>query len=258
MNALANPELGKFINENFVSAFQKVGTFRIVGQQKQGGNVASYFCAQDGRVLHVVAGAVNAQTLLKEARWVVDTAKAAIEGKQKSGKTIKAHFRQAHADRLRKDYGLMVNAVIFDAPAQGDSGALTFKDPSGKTLAPRLPAPPIQGPDVSFDSAELAAFNARQDAAIREASEIDLVACKLGRVCNKGLGGRGRCGFALGNQGRVHQMMAAYSMKKIETIYGSIFEGILGEQVSTKPVVVDNPFPWVIRNNNGALQGTRR
>ena len=30
MNALANPEVGKFLNENFVSSFQKVGTFRIV------------------------------------------------------------------------------------------------------------------------------------------------------------------------------------------------------------------------------------
>ena len=78
MNALADPKLGEFINENFVSAFQKVGTFRIVGKQKQGGNVASYFCAQDGRVLHVVAGPVNAATLLKEAKWVVDTVKKSL------------------------------------------------------------------------------------------------------------------------------------------------------------------------------------
>ena len=53
MNALANPEVGKYLNEYFVSSFQKVGTFRIVNGQKQGGNVASYFCAPDGRVLHV-------------------------------------------------------------------------------------------------------------------------------------------------------------------------------------------------------------
>ena len=55
VNALANPEVGKYLNEYFVSSFQKVATFRIVnGGQKQGGNVASYFCAPDGRVLHVV------------------------------------------------------------------------------------------------------------------------------------------------------------------------------------------------------------
>ena len=31
MNALANPEVGKFVNEYFVSSFQKVATFRIAG-----------------------------------------------------------------------------------------------------------------------------------------------------------------------------------------------------------------------------------
>jgi len=42
-------------------------------------------------------------------------------------------------------------------------------------------------------------------------------------------------------------LLAAHSMKKIETLYGSIFEGILGEKVSTKPVEVATPFPWVRR-----------
>ena len=36
-------------------------------------------------------------------------------------------------------------------------------------------------------------------------------------------------------------------VEKIETLYGSIFEGILGEKVSTKPVIVQTPFPWVAR-----------
>ena len=39
-----------------MSAFQKVGTFRISNGQKQGGNVASYFCTPDGQVLHLLAG----------------------------------------------------------------------------------------------------------------------------------------------------------------------------------------------------------
>ena len=60
MNALADPEVGKYFKEHFLASFQKVGTFRIVGKNKQGGNVASYFCAPDGRVLHVVAGPVDA------------------------------------------------------------------------------------------------------------------------------------------------------------------------------------------------------
>ena len=58
MNALADDRVGQYFNAHFVSAFQKVGTFKIVDGQKQGGNVAAYFCTADGRVLHVVAGPV--------------------------------------------------------------------------------------------------------------------------------------------------------------------------------------------------------
>ena len=71
MNALAKPEVGEFLNKNFVSSFQKVATFQIVNGQKQGGNVAAYFCAPDGRVLHCVAGPVDSGTMLREAQWVV-------------------------------------------------------------------------------------------------------------------------------------------------------------------------------------------
>jgi hypothetical protein len=34
-------------------------------------------------------------------------------------------------------------------------------------------------------------------------------------------------------------------MAKIETVYGTIFENILGEKISTKPVEIVTPFPWV-------------
>ena len=69
MNALNNAEVGKYINEYFVAAFQKVATFKIVGGQKQGGNVAAYFCAPDGRVLNVVAGPVDAAPERRDALW---------------------------------------------------------------------------------------------------------------------------------------------------------------------------------------------
>ena len=51
--------------------------------------------------------------------------------------------------------------------------------------------------------------------------------------------------WALGNQGRVHMLLAAHSMNKIENLYGTVFENILGEKISTKPVEIVNPFPWV-------------
>lgn len=227
MNALASPEVGKYLNEYFVSSFQKVATFRIVGAQKQGGNVASYFCAPDGRVLHVVAGPVDSATLLREAQWVVDTTQKAMKESKGNGGTFKAAFRKAHADRLRNEHGLVVEPVTFDPVIEQDpNSALTYNDPTGRPLAPKLPPPPVDGPDVTFrdkQKAEAAAPGAR---ALMDRR-----------------GGR----WVLGNQGRVHMLMAGHSMAKIESVYGSIFEGILGEKISTKPVEVVTPFPWVKR-----------
>lgn len=233
MNALADARVGKYLSENFVSAFQKVGTFRIVGQQKQGGNVASYFCAQDGRVLHVVAGPVDANTLLREAHWVVDNVKRALKESKDSGTSFKAQFRTAHAQRLRKEFGLAVEPVTYDTPPA--NGALSYRDPTGKALAPVLPPPPIEGPDVGVTEQQRKALEAPAagggegqgpGAARRVVTDI-----------------RGRR-WALNNQGQVHVLLAAHAMKKIETIYGTVFEGILGEKVSTMPVMVQNPFPW--------------
>src|SRR5262249_39496420 len=146
VNALNNPEVGKYLNEYFCASFQKVATFRIVGGQKQGGNVASYFCAPDGRVLHVIAGPVDAQTMLREAKWVVETTKKAMEESKGTGAAFKAYFGKAHAERLRQEYGLVVEPVTYDPPEEQDpNSALTYNDPSGRPLAPKLPPPPIDG-----------------------------------------------------------------------------------------------------------------
>ena len=109
MNALANEAVGKYLNDHFVSSFQKVGTFQIANGKKQGGNVASYFCLPDGRVLHALAGPVDAATLLREARWVVETRKLALVETGNDASKYRAFFRKAHADRLRQQYGVDVN-----------------------------------------------------------------------------------------------------------------------------------------------------
>jgi len=227
VNALANPEVGQYLNEFFCSSFQKVATFRIVGGQKQGGNVASYFCAPDGRVLHCVAGPVNAATMLQEAKWVVETTKKAMAESKGDGGRFKAFFRKAHAERLKNEHGLVVEPVTFDPQIQQDpNSALTYNDPTGRPLAPKLPPPPLDGPDVGI-KAETAQLRA---AAMPGARDM--------------LDRKGRR-WVLGNQGRVHILMAGHCMVKIENVYGSIFEGILGEKISTKPVEVVTPFPWV-------------
>ena len=106
MNALANDEVGEYLDTHCISSFLKVGTFTVAGNQKQGGNVASYFCLGDGSVLHAVAGPVDAQTLLREARWVIDTRKlAAFESRGDAAK-YRAFFRKAHHERLMMEYGI--------------------------------------------------------------------------------------------------------------------------------------------------------
>ncbi len=228
MNALANPAVGQYLNENFVASFQKVATFRITANgRKQAGNVAAYFCAPDGRVLHVVAGPVDAATMLREARWVVDTARRAMAECKGDGGAFKAYFRKAHAERLRRDFGIQVQPITFDLPdKQDENGALTYRDPSGRPIAPVLRPVPTDGPDVSL-----------RPLPVEAAGRGGLVARKIRPT--------------LSNQARVHMLLAAHCMKKIETLYGSIFEGILGEKITTRPVEVDTPFPWLATRANG-------
>jgi hypothetical protein len=159
VNALANADVGTYLNQQFVSSYQKVGTFKIVNGQKQGGNVASYFCTPDGRVLHAVAGPVDAATFLREARWAVETYKLAMLNGQDDEASFRAFFRQAHADRLRQENGLDINHL-------------------------------------------------------------------------------GHRQAALNNAGRVHLLLAAAPLVRIEQTYRLVFERILGEQVSTAPVEV--------------------
>ncbi len=106
---MTNEEAGKYLNSNFVSTYQKVGTFTINGGQKQGGNVASYFCTPDGRVLHSIGGPVNADVLLREARWVVETSKMAQLDGAKSEARLKLFWRKAHAERLKNAHQMDLN-----------------------------------------------------------------------------------------------------------------------------------------------------
>jgi hypothetical protein len=106
VNALADPSVGEYLNRHFVSAFQKVATFTVNGGQKQGGNVAAYFCTADGRVLHAIAGPVDAMTFLREARWANETAQLAALERGSADQVD--FFRKAHLDRLHREHGRQI------------------------------------------------------------------------------------------------------------------------------------------------------
>ena len=97
---MSDDAVGNYVNLHFFNSYQKVGTFKIVNGQKQGGNVATYFCLADGTVLNAIAGPVTAKQFLQEARWVVETRKSAQTEMKGTAAKIGAYFARAHAERF--------------------------------------------------------------------------------------------------------------------------------------------------------------
>jgi hypothetical protein len=139
VNALADENVGRYLNTHFVSSYQKVGTFRIANGQKQGGNVAGYFCTPQGQVLHVIAGPVGADLFLREARWVIETHKLAVLENRHQSHNLQEFFRRAHAERLKYEFGV---EYISPTP-RTRSGSST--DPAALLAEPRYRDLPRQG-----------------------------------------------------------------------------------------------------------------
>jgi hypothetical protein len=173
---LTDSQVGKYMNTHFVSSYQKISNFRINGNKKQGGNVASYFCMPDGTVLHAVAGKVDADEFLREARWAVESWKLAqlVAPDLFRGQAL---FRKLHTDRLRQDYHLDVSKLLLSP-----TGSL-------KTLTPQI---------------------------------------------NRGKGKHRK----LDNQGKVHLLLAANPLPRLDQIYTTVFVEILNQRISTAPVMV--------------------
>ena len=87
---------------------------------------------------------------------------------------------------------------------------------------------------MRLDKAEL---SVRQANAAKAYGACDVVDRKGGR-------------WVLPNQGKVSQILAGHAMVKIERVYGTVFENILGEKISTRPVEVDRPFTWMNKDGN--------
>ena len=174
---MADKQVGEYFQTHFVSAFQKVGTFRVDNGEKQGGNVASYFCLADGRVLHAIPGPVDAATLLREARWVVETLNMARLKRQDNNYQLGLFFCKAHRERLQSELGMERTSQIN-----------WYADRSAEGTASWLREPPLTN---------------------------------------------------LSQQGQVHAILVRESLIPIERVYRFIFEEILGEKISTEPVVIN-------------------
>jgi hypothetical protein len=107
VNALADERVGEFVNDHCVSAWQKVGTFRVVNGEKRGGNVAVYFCRPDGTVLHAVAGPTDAKAFLSEARFAVELDKLARLNGEKSPLKQRLTVADGHQKRVKLERAAM-------------------------------------------------------------------------------------------------------------------------------------------------------
>jgi len=163
------------MNAFFVSSYQKVATFRVAGNAKQGGNVASYFMTPRGSVLHVIAGPVDADTFLREARWAVETWKLVQLDAPKDLNRARLLMAKAHHDRLKKD------------PTYNPG------------WTPNIRGKPSRAQIVRHNQHTFPP--------------------------------------GLGNEGKVHLLLATNALPRLEQIYRFVFEKILNEKLSTAPVV---------------------
>jgi hypothetical protein len=99
-----------------VSAYKKVGTFQKNGNNKQGGNVATYFCLPDETVVHVIPGPVAADVFLREARWAVDVYESAVLEHPDDPDGQRDYLKLAHAIRYLADQGRGVPRAGKGAP----------------------------------------------------------------------------------------------------------------------------------------------
>jgi hypothetical protein len=112
-----------------VASYQKISTFTVTANgQKQGGNVASYFCTPDGRVLHAVVGPVSGAKLLEEARWVEETWKLAEMHELKTVAQVQNLYRKAHLERLAREFNIYLKAKQLP-PLEPAGAAVLIRGP---------------------------------------------------------------------------------------------------------------------------------
>jgi len=81
--------------------------------QKNGGNVAGYFCTPEGYVLNAVVGPVSAQKLLSEAQWAVR-----VEDQLRGGKRDWRHDAQLVAAAHQAQAGDRVHGLLAQLPLE--------------------------------------------------------------------------------------------------------------------------------------------
>jgi len=244
--------VGRFLSKHFLCGWEKVGTFAVVKSgnrvvEKQGGNVATYFCTPDLEVIHAVAGNVGAEEFLGEAKWAVDLA-ARLEGKAKEERF--RVVKEAHEKRLQEQAGSWSNGW--------SSGVVTFRIGSSIPVQAHtsstvthlaIHSPIVLGHAVAGSNVELAADKDLLDWSGTIDNRALLSDGGLGYTDLVFLSGTGvdtnvtlttsNLGWVVGsNDSRIHQQLAERPLPPLQETFRQVFEGILGEAVSDQAVTV--------------------
>jgi hypothetical protein len=115
------------LNTKCVAAHQQAGDFQVVVQdgkivQKNGGNVASYFCTPDGRVINAVPGPVAADDLLREAQWALDVYGSieSLPSRDRVTRLVEAHreaLNQARDGQVQQAHRLLAERPLVELNA---------------------------------------------------------------------------------------------------------------------------------------------
>ena len=219
-----------------------MGNHRVA---KAGGNVASYFCTPDGRVIHAVLGQVPASVFLREAQWAVETYRTAR--KKADGDEEKFASLLAEAHKSRKQTALQVsrfvtvngsvNRTLRAAAVQrivlAKHAVVTYQLTCEQDTAKEArKAPAACGscgqivPEKKKDSPTRVVRGLSTTGIVQAVPAQRLAARNLTALVV--LGGRGRLGL-------VHQTLGARPLPPLDDVYARFFNS-LGERISDEEV----------------------
>ena len=144
--------MARYFAAHFVAAHQQVGSFEVVNQsgnlQKNGGNVASYFCTPDGRVLHALTGPAPAEELLAEAQWAV---RLTGEAQGDANRVSSAHRETMESlqQRGRTTSSFQIHRLLAEHP-------LAPLNDVYRPIFAEILGQPLSGPETELDGAEAA------------------------------------------------------------------------------------------------------
>lgn len=227
--------MGTFLSKHFFCGWEKVGTFTVVKSgervvQKQGGNVATYFCTPDLEVIHAVAGNVGAEEFLREAKWAVDLA-GRFAGKSNEERLQVA--KEAHGKRLQEMSGGWENGLRRGGMVQYSLGRVA----TASTVT-------TMNLGVDWGTVQLVLTEGTKVTGTATANYVPRVV-ESGIVLHGTANGDGwttnivNLGWvAQPNGWTVHQKLGDRPLPSLKEIFREIFEGILGEVVSDQDVTV--------------------